>query len=189
MSLGLSTRAAGECLYLWSQWASCAWALPPLAMRGSFSPRHLIGPWLLPRGGGGRLSSLPQGPAAQNVLSLHLSSHAHTPLSFSVCHLMPTERAQCHLFQRGSEDENQEWVGAQSWEVLLEGGPGRGTPGLGESKSRGSRAALVSGDLLFPLLTFWLPPSSGESSRLWFQTVRVYPLAEWRDNEHRSLIG
>lgn len=133
--------------------------------------------------------AFPRGQLLRMSVSLHLSSHAHTPLSFSVCHLMPTERAQCYLFQRGSEDENQEWAGAQSWEVLLEGGPGLGTPGLGESKSRGSRAALVSGDLLFPLLTFWLLPSSGESSRLWFQTVRVYPLAEWRDNEHRSLIG
>ena len=77
MLLGLSSRAPGECLCLWSQRASCAWALPP--------PRHLIGPWLLPRGGGGRLSSLSLGQLLRMSISLHLSSHAHTPLCFSVC--------------------------------------------------------------------------------------------------------
>lgn len=71
---------------------------------------------------------------------------------------------------------------------VLEEDPDRGKG----TRAEESWTASVSGDMLFPLLAFWLPLSSGECSWLGLGLSLHSPwvdgwMGRWRDSEHRSL--
>lgn len=145
MSLLLPTRAVGECMCVCGHnRLPVPRPCPHCSCWVHTLPGTLLAPGCHPGEGDARSSAFPKASCLECPflpISVHL---CHCPISFpshSHIHVFPfclsvsLQKGSCYLFQRERGDENQAWVGAQSWEALLKEGPGHGNRAVGDSQS------------------------------------------------------